>query len=82
MASRASRRFFWKHFFRITETAPALARGEHGATLSADCIHRCVLRCGRSHSGEEETTLAYHFRRNVKQKGTGNVRKKTASSEV
>ena len=30
------------------------AIGEHRATLQAYCIHRCVLRCGRSHSGEEE----------------------------
>ena len=43
-----------KHFRGITEITTVHARGEHGATLRADCIHRCVLRCGRSHSGEEE----------------------------
>src|SRR5208337_457795 len=47
---------------RITKNTRAHALGEHCATLRADFIHRCVLRCGRSHSGEEEpfqiTTLA------------------------
>jgi len=71
IASRAYARFLrWRHFPGITETTAALARSEHGATLRADCIHRCVLRCGRSHSGEEETRLAYHFHWNVKQEET------------
>src|SRR5208283_62935 len=39
---------------RITKNTRARALGEHCATLRADFIHRCVLRCGRSHSGEEE----------------------------
>src|SRR5208283_4809456 len=39
---------------RITKNTCARALGEHCATLQADFIHRCVLRCGRSHSGEEE----------------------------
>src|SRR5208337_475018 len=39
---------------RITKSTCARALGEHCATLRADFIHRCVLRCGRSHSGEEE----------------------------
>ena len=44
-----------KQFFcGITKLAETLAGREHGTTLRADCIHRCVLRCGRSHSGEEQ----------------------------
>jgi len=45
---------FEKGLWRITKDTCAHALGEHCATLRADFIHRCVLRCGRSHSGEEE----------------------------
>ena len=45
---------FGRGLWRITKSTGARALGEHCATLQADFIHRCVLRCGRSHSGEEE----------------------------
>jgi hypothetical protein len=67
-----------RHFRGITKTTPVLASSKHRATLRADCIHRCVLRCGRSHSGEEETRLGYHFYGDVKQKGIQRRAKKSA----
>src|SRR5262249_37322173 len=39
----------------IAETADTNSPGEYRATLQACSCHRCVLRCGRFHSGAEGT---------------------------
>jgi len=38
---------------RITKSTDANSGWENRATLQASFIHRCVLRCGRFHSGVE-----------------------------
>ncbi len=53
---------------RITKMASSYARCQYGATLRACFCHRCVLRCGRFHSGEEGTMPSIPRRQKVKER--------------